>query len=147
MRYTNRRTFYVYYKDMSQELASPAMGHVPPLDLQQFFQCTATCTKSDSDYTSNVASCDQKPSNVCMFPSWHLILVTPLVSRSRRNAACSSMGDCSKHPARRPRKHVPRTAFLFDRQRQIWWMTTVSSNHLMFFYSGLLNLNVVLTKL
>ena len=33
--------------------------------------------------------------------------------------------DRSEHPDSRPRKHVCRTAFLSDRQRQIWSMTTV----------------------
>ena len=34
-----------------------ALRHMPPLDLQRFFQCLLTNTESDSDYMLTVASC------------------------------------------------------------------------------------------
>ena len=49
---------------------------LPRLTQLIIFQCTLTCTKSDSDYMSTVPPV--KPSNFCMCPSWHQILATPL---------------------------------------------------------------------
>ena len=59
-------------------LASPAKGHwgtcPPPLTEIKFLKCTLTGTKSDSDWPyvdSNFC--------MCMCPSWHQILATPLL--------------------------------------------------------------------
>jgi len=44
-------------------------GARAPLDLQQLiFRCTLTCTKSDSDYMSTVASCKNAATFVCAPP-------------------------------------------------------------------------------
>ena len=65
-----------YMKMIWQSLASPANGHwgtSPSTYNNYIFQRTLTCTKSDSDYMSTVASCKNPVTFACASPgtkSW-----------------------------------------------------------------------------
>ena len=63
----------IYYTNGNPQnsLVSPAIGHwgtCPRLNNYLFFQCTLTCTKSDNNYMSTVASCKNPVTFACATP-------------------------------------------------------------------------------